>query len=180
MRIPTSLCPRSFTRLTSNWLFPRLSAVPSARRARSPVLVFPSSRSFSYFCVYRLLSLSLSLFPVPFPQIYVHIHMCLSLIISLSLSLSLPHSLPPHTLARTSRGNKTRVRHLFPSVMRLSAGHACVSSRTLGWLHMYNTRRGHEGERRTFRTFRNLHYTSVNTNFCPSTPSSPHLLPSDS
>lgn len=57
--------------------------------------------------------------------------------LSLSLLLSYPAivlAISPSfslSLARTSRGNKRRVRHLFPSVMRLSAGHGCVSSRTL-------------------------------------------------
>lgn len=40
---------------------------------------------------------------------------------------------------------------MFPSVMRLSASHACVSSRTLrNYIHAYNTHRGRPHIWRTF------------------------------
>lgn len=105
---------RSYTRLTSNWLFPRLSVIAgSSSRAFSVSRILAPFRYFANIDYCLLLPLSFSFFLIQF--IFSHFssffflcHLCL-----------LPFlSLPP---AQTGRGNKsTRVRHLFPSVMRLS------------------------------------------------------------
>lgn len=112
--IPIFPLPRSYTRLTSNWLSPRLSVMPAAR----PRVSLPSlshSRPFPYFAnidyclppstVFLSLSLFLGLSFIPSVYLFPFLSFSFSRRPLLSLSLSL--FLPP---AQTSRGNKTRVR----------------------------------------------------------------------
>lgn len=114
--IPIFPLPRSYTRLTSNWLSPRLSVMPAARPRVSPVsrilALFPTLRILTTVSP-RLPSFSLSLSLPRTVYLFPFLPFSFSRCLLLSLSLSL--FLPP---AQTSRGNKRREYESTPPVSK--------------------------------------------------------------